>query len=102
MPTFCSIKEYRTRMGLSQTQFAAKFCINIGTLRSWEQGVNRCPEYVLCLFDRVTAYEAKYGELQASEEAASDLGDRFSFQSGRKPKTVTGSYQNLSAWAKYY
>lgn len=28
----------RHKLGLSQTEFAAKFCISLGTLRHWERG----------------------------------------------------------------
>lgn len=32
------VREVRTKMGLSQAQFAAKFGFPPGTLRNWEQG----------------------------------------------------------------
>ena len=33
-----NVRELRGRMGLSQSQFAAKFGLPPGTLRNWEQG----------------------------------------------------------------
>ncbi len=35
------VREVRTRMGLSQSQFAAKFGFPPATLRNWEQGRSR-------------------------------------------------------------
>lgn len=32
------IKELRSKIGLSQPQFAALLCVDVGTLRNWEQG----------------------------------------------------------------
>lgn len=34
-----SIKELRSKVGLSQTKFAALLHVNVGTLRNWEQGL---------------------------------------------------------------
>jgi len=36
-----SVREVRTRMGLSQAQFATKFGFPPATLRNWEQGRSR-------------------------------------------------------------
>lgn len=33
-----NVKKLRTRLGLTQEEFAAKYRIPIGTLRDWEQG----------------------------------------------------------------
>ena len=35
------VREVRTKMGLSQAQFAAKFAFPPATLRNWEQGRSR-------------------------------------------------------------
>lgn len=37
-PTTIDVKQLRHNLGLSQTEFAAKFCISLGTLRHWERG----------------------------------------------------------------
>ena len=47
-----TVKEIRTRTGLSQTKFAEHFCIPRRTLENWESGVNSCPPYVLRLLDQ--------------------------------------------------
>ena len=33
-----AIKELRSKLGLSQTKFAALLHVDVGTLRNWEQG----------------------------------------------------------------
>ena len=37
------IRKTRTDLGLSQTEFATRFRVPVGTLRDWEQGRFRCP-----------------------------------------------------------
>jgi putative transcriptional regulator len=32
------VAQLRHNLGLTQTEFAAKFCISLGTLRHWERG----------------------------------------------------------------
>jgi putative transcriptional regulator len=34
-----AIKELRSKIGLSQSRFAALLHVNVGTLRNWEQGL---------------------------------------------------------------
>ncbi len=46
-----SIKELRTRTGMSQRQFAKYFNIPKHTLQNWEQGQRKCPEYLLELME---------------------------------------------------
>ena len=37
-PQTINVAELRKSLGLTQIEFAAKFCISIGTLRHWERG----------------------------------------------------------------
>jgi len=37
-PQPVNVAELRKNLGLTQMEFAAKFCISIGTLRHWERG----------------------------------------------------------------
>lgn len=37
-PEEINVAELRHSLGLTQTEFAAKFCISLGTLRHWERG----------------------------------------------------------------
>lgn len=40
------IKKFRNVIGMSQREFSTYFCIPIGTLRNWEQGISSPPKYV--------------------------------------------------------
>lgn len=46
-----TIKELRESTGLSQSKFAEKYHIPVGTLQHWEQGVRKPPEYVVYLLN---------------------------------------------------
>lgn len=47
-----NIKELRSQTGLSQAEFCKKYEeIPISTLRNWEQGRRKCPEYVIRLLE---------------------------------------------------
>jgi putative transcriptional regulator len=37
-PEEIDVGQLRHSLGLTQTEFAAKFCISLGTLRHWERG----------------------------------------------------------------
>ena len=43
------IKDFRHTIRMSQRAFAAYFGIPLGTLRNWEQGIAKPPEYVLAM-----------------------------------------------------
>lgn len=42
-PTYIDVAAVRKQLGLSQAEFAAKFCISVATLRHWERG-DRTPQ----------------------------------------------------------
>lgn len=46
-----NIKDLRTQTGMSQNQFAKFFNIPPSTLKKWEQGQRKCPEYLLELIE---------------------------------------------------
>lgn len=46
------IKDIRKLAGLSQGKFCEKYGIPLGTLRKWEAGTRKPPEYVLRLLKR--------------------------------------------------
>jgi len=50
------VRTVRKRLGLSQTEFAAKFQLPVGTLRDWEQN-RRQPEAPALAYLRVIARE---------------------------------------------
>lgn len=46
-----SIKEIRAIIGMSQADFAEKYNIPLKSIQNWEQGVRKCPQYVLELLE---------------------------------------------------
>ncbi len=48
-----TIKELRKQTGLSQSQFAKKFHLNVRTLQTWEQNTRPTPEYVIFLIKSI-------------------------------------------------
>lgn len=59
MVSTITIKELRESTGLSQSKFAEKFHIPIGTLQHWEQGVRKPPEYVEYMLNIILRMEDK-------------------------------------------
>lgn len=53
------IKQIRNKLGLSQSQFAKKFDIPLGTLAHWEQGVRTPPQYVVSMIQQIIKLENK-------------------------------------------
>lgn len=51
------IKTIRLSTKLSQSQFADKFGIPVGTLSHWEQGVRKPPEYVISMIKKILELE---------------------------------------------
>jgi putative transcriptional regulator len=41
------IRKTRTGLGLSQAEFASRFCVPIGTLRDWEQARSSPPDFAV-------------------------------------------------------
>lgn len=56
-----TIKQLRESTGLSQSKFAEKFHIPIGTLQHWEQGVRKPPEYVMYMINIILIKEETNG-----------------------------------------
>lgn len=57
-----TVKELRTRTGLSQSKFCQRFHLQLGTLRTWEQGTRNCPDPILYLIAEVLDLEARLKE----------------------------------------
>ena len=51
------IKELRKITGLSQSEFAKKFHIPVGTLAHWEQEIRTPPDYVIYMMTRIIYFE---------------------------------------------
>lgn len=52
-----SIQEIRKSLGLSQSQFAKKFHLNVRTLQNWESG-RPIPEHILYMVKRIIELES--------------------------------------------
>lgn len=52
-----TIKQLRQQTGLSQSQFAKKFHINVRTLQRWEQGQTPTPDYAVFMVGRIIELE---------------------------------------------
>lgn len=52
-----TVKEMRTRLGLTQSEFAEKYNIPIRTIQNWECGHRECPQYVLELLEFKVMYD---------------------------------------------
>jgi putative transcriptional regulator len=57
-PLEIDVAELRHSLGLTQGEFAAKFCISLGTLRHWERG-DRKPQGPALALLNVVAKEPK-------------------------------------------
>ena len=53
------IKKIREDLGMSQSQFAEHFGINLNTLQNWEQGRSRTPEYVFNFLFKIFDLDAR-------------------------------------------
>lgn len=52
-----TILELRKKTGLSQSQFAKRFHLNVRTVQTWEQGTRKTPDYVIWLITKVIKLE---------------------------------------------
>ena len=52
-----TILELRQKTGLSQSQFAKRFHLNVRTVQTWEQGTRKTHDYVIWLITRVIELE---------------------------------------------
>ncbi len=57
-----TIKELRKQTGLSQSQFAKRFHLNLRTLQTWEQETRPTPEHVNFLIESVLKLENNNGD----------------------------------------
>lgn len=73
------IKELRTQIGMTQSEFARHFHMNIDTLRAWEQGVNRIPEHIMWMVHRILELEGRLDESMSYENSGSRSGGKLLF-----------------------
>lgn len=77
--TFSMIKELRLKTGLSQQDFADRFNIPVSTLRQWEQGRRKAPDYVFSLLTQV---------LQTSQSLQKPVTPANTWQQERKNRYI--------------
>ena len=53
-----TIKELRAMTGLSQSQFAKKYKINVRTLQGWEAG-RTTPAHIIAMLERIVKEDFK-------------------------------------------
>lgn len=56
------VKEIRKQTGMSQSEFAKRFNIPVGTLAHWEQGVRTPPDYVIGMIKEILNINYDDGE----------------------------------------
>jgi len=49
------IRMTRSKLGLSQQEFAARFCVALGTLRDWEQARVSVPDHAMAYIRVIAA-----------------------------------------------
>ena len=81
-----TIKELRNITGLSQSQFAEKYHINIGTLHNWEQNISNPPKHFLYVLERLIL------EVDNEEEGVWLDSD------GKPTVSIKYGYPNKSCW----
>lgn len=54
-----TIKDIRIKTGLSQSQFAKRFHLNVRTLQTWEQETRKTPPYVVWLISKIIELEER-------------------------------------------
>lgn len=82
-----TITELRVERGLSQSQFAKRIGIPVGTLQNWEQGKRTPPSYVLDLVERV---------LRAEEEGIVTCSDCVEWGNNTSPTMACGKFCSVA------
>lgn len=63
-----TIKELRTRTGLSQGKFGNKFKISAINISHWEQGRRQPPEYVPYMIEKIITLEKEIEEIHNGKQ----------------------------------
>ncbi len=77
-----NVSEMRANLGLTQSEFAARYHIPFRTVQNWEAGVLQPPEYMLCLLEdriRVDLLNRKTASLPKHNPAKKDLPKRSDY-----------------------
>ena len=77
-----NIREMRTRLGDTQSEFAARYHIPFRTVQNWETGLRKPPEYIMSLLEsriREDLVNRKTATLPKYDSRKSDLPKRSDF-----------------------
>ena len=77
-----NIREMRTRLGDTQSEFAARYHIPFRTVQNWETGLRKPPEYIMSLLEsriRDDLVNRKTATLPKYDSRKSDLPKRSDF-----------------------
>ena len=77
-----NIREMRSRLGITQSEFAARYNIPFRTVQNWEEGVRKPPKYVLDLLSNrieIDLVNRKTTVLPKYNPQKSDLPKRSDF-----------------------
>lgn len=77
-----AIRQIRERMGMTQKEFAKKFCIPVGTLSHWEQGVRNPPNHVCCMLKMIEDLQKALPENSVGSVIRTVLKERGDTQIG--------------------
>lgn len=61
------IRQLREKSALSQSEFADRVGVPVGTLRNWEQGRRVPPDYVVTLLETIFEKEETDGNTERNE-----------------------------------
>ncbi len=62
-----TIKEIRALTGLIQKEFSQKYKIPLHTLTNWEQGIRKCPQYLIDLLEFKVKEDLKMANISPEE-----------------------------------
>ena len=63
-----TIKELRTKTGMSRQEFGDYFGILKGSIRNWEQGVRGFLSYIVSMMKRILRLEGKIDDSKKNQE----------------------------------
>lgn len=62
-----TIRELREMTGMNRREFADYFHISYRTVQDWEQGINKCKDYIIRAFYYQLLYQKKIIEADSQE-----------------------------------
>lgn len=75
MQKVCNVKDLRDAANMNRTEFAKYFDIPYRTVENWENGTNRCPNYLYNLMYYKLSHEQRF--VQSVVETKIDSGEKY-------------------------